>query len=429
MRERRFSVLGLAMLAACAGADPPLGPAVRPVARGATEAIRFNALNMGQMRRGMEIGRYVWGIACGSPYGRVFWVSGLGFRRENTFRERFAEVFGDAGFDVAGAVYADGADRQRARYIVTGELREVRMELCREQSWLFGADQGISGVGTVKIDWTVYAPAEERVAYRTSTTGRAKLAAGVPEGDVLLIEEGFNGAAEALAADPGFRTAVVRGGGGGGERPPDGRAPDGRRWRMVPEQERDPLPVADEPVRPVALRADPPRGGAGDGLVRVGDGMGVVVGEAEGTALVLAPLMPGERVAVRAGGTRVEGGVAARDAGRGLMLVRVPARLAAIPLRATPPDVSEPVIATGAMDDFATGMVSASGDVLLADLEGAAPQPGDPLLDAQGHLLGLALPGGRESGLHRFTGIGAALAALGVAPRHAVLDGRGRPPT
>ncbi|HYG84724.1 MAG TPA: hypothetical protein VD978_00530 [Azospirillum sp.] len=410
----RLAVLALLLLAGCAGGDPPLGPVVQPVPRGTTETIRFNTLNLGQMRRGMEIGRYVWDIDCTWPYGRVFWTSGLGFRRENTFQERFAEIFEGAGFDVAGAAYAEGTDRRRARYVVTGELREVRLELCRRRSWWTGADRGVSGVGTVKIDWTVFEPEAQRVMLRTTTTGHARLDDGVPEGDRLLLEDAFSGAAEALAAEPAFRKAVGRGGAA--------QTPDGKRWRMVPPEQRDPTPIAAEPIRAVVSS----KGGAGDGLARVGGGVGVVVGAVEGAALVLAPLAAVDAVPVRVGGTAAEGTVAARDAGRGLMLVRVPARLAAMRLRGTPAEVSEPVMTTGAGNDFATGMVAALGEGILADLEGAAPRPGDPLLDAGGALLGFALPGRAEGGLSRFVPAAEALAALGVTPK--ALDGSHQAP-
>lgn len=411
----RPALYTLCLLAACAGTDPPLGPAVPAVAPGSTETIRFNTLSLGQMRRGTAIGRYVWDIDCASPYGRMFWTSGLGFRRENTFHERFAEIFEGVGFDVAGAVHAAGSDRQRARYVVTGELREVRLELCRRRSWWSGSDRGISGVGSVKIDWTVYEPDAQRVVLRTATTGHAAVEDGVPEGDRLLVEDGFSSAAEALAAEPAFRRAVMRGGG-----VPD---PGGRRWRMVPEDRRDPVPVTD-PIVAEPIGADPwPADGPGTGLVRVGDGAGVVVGASGGGALVVAPLVPDDRVLVRAGTASAQGGVAgavigtvaARDGGCRLMLVQVPAPLAAMRLRPAPAAVSEPVIATGVGSDFATGMVAALGDGILADLEGASPRPGDPLLDASGHLLGFARGGRADGGLHRFVPAAEALAALGVA--------------
>lgn len=426
----RFAILAALLLAACAGADPPLAPDVRPVASGSTETLRFNALNLGHMRRGMQIGRYVWDIRCGMPYERVFWKSGLGFRRENSFRERFAEVFEDAGFDVAGAAYADGADKQRARYVVTGELREVRLELCQRQHWLITSEKGISGTGSVKIDWIVYASEDQRVVHRTSTTGHAVLDDGVPEGDVLLIEDGFSSAATGLAADPDFRAAVAR---GGSPMPAMGGASAG------PSPTPEPTP---EPIHATSLRltGPPPFPGLlddnttriADTVVRVGSGRGVVVGEVGGEALVLAPRAPDDTVSVQAGRVTLQGTVARRDAASGLMLVRVPARLTALPLRTAALEVSEPVHATADGMVFAPGIVGGLGvGVLQADLEGPAPQPGDPLLDEAGNLVGLALAGRREAGLTPFVPVADALAALGVVPvrTHANLDGRGRPPT
>ena len=461
MGARRFPIVGLALLAACAGADPPLGPVVHPLAPGSTEPLRFNALNMGQMRRGTEIGRYVWDIDCGSPYGRVFWTSGMGFRRENTFRERFAEAFGDAGFDVVGAVYADGADRQRARYVVTGELREVRLELCRRRDWLFGGDGGISGTGSVKIDWTMYASEEQRVVHRTSTTGHAAFDDGVPEGDVLLIEDGFSTAVAALAAEPGLRAAGARGGppvppamGGAAAGPPP--VPEGMPVQMpglMAERVFGPVhlapphvasPVPDEPA-PFLGPLEDNAGRIAAAMVRVGAGRGVVVGAADGHALVLAPRVAGDTVPVQAGPVRELGTIVRRDAASGLMLVRVPvplpARLAALPRRPDPPEVSEPVYTTADGVAFAPGLVAglvaglAGG--IQADLE-EEPEPGDPLLDEAGNLLGVALAGRREAGLSRFVPIADALAALtapGTVPardamrQDANLDGPGLPPT
>lgn len=432
----RFPILAALLLAACAGAEPPPRPGPPPVASGSTETVRFNTLNLGKMRRDMQIGRYVWDITCGLPYERVFWKSGMGFRRENTFRERFAEVFEEAGFDVAGAVYADGADKRRARYVVTGELREVRLELCRRQHWLIATDKGISGTGSIKIDWTVYATEEQRIVHRTSTTGHAVLEDGVPEGDVLLIEEGFGSAATALAADPGFRAAVARGGvppqavmpamGGASAGPSE-----------TPDSAAEPEPVHDEPLRlsgpaPFAGLLDDNTGRIADTVVRVGAGRGVVVGDVAGHALVLAPRAAADTVSVHAGRVTLQGSVERRDALRGLMLVRVPARLPALPLRTAALEVSEPVHTTADGAAFAPGIVGGLGvGVLQADLEGPAPEPGAVLLDEAGNLVGLALAGRRDAGLTPFVPVADALAALGVAPVrfNTNLDGRGRPPT
>ncbi|HYG88994.1 MAG TPA: serine protease [Azospirillum sp.] len=422
----RLPILAVLLLAACAGGDIPPVVAVRPVPTGSTEPLRFKELNTGLMRRGMEIGRYIWSLDCVPPYDRVFWKSGEGYRRYNTFHERFAETMRDAGFDVAGKGYDEGEDRQRARYTVTGELREVRLELCRRIHWLFGLDKGLSGTGTVKIDWIVYALGEQRVVHRTTTTGHAVLDSGVPEGDALLLEEGFSSAVSALAADPGFRAAVAHG------HPP---AMGGASAGSVP------LLPPSAPARSMALSvtgAAPFRGvpednaeRIADALVQVGRGRGVVVGQVDGNAVILAPAAPGDTVTVRAGRVALEGTVERRDHATGLMLVRVPARLDALPVRTAMLEVSEPVHVTIEGAAFSSGIVAGLMGGIQADLTGPAPEPGDPLLDSSGNLVGLALRGRVRSGLASFVPIGEALAALGVEAAGAKprLDAGGRPPT
>lgn len=432
----RFSLLAVLLLAACTGGDlPPVAP-VHPVPTGSTEPLRFKELNTGLMRRGMVVGRYVWDIDCAPPYDRVFWQSGEGYRRYNTFRERFAETMRDAGFSVVGDAHQEDDERKHARFIVTAELREVRLELCRRVRLLFNIDKGTSGTGTIKIDWTVYASAERRVVHRTTTTGHAVLDSGVPEGDVLLVEDGFSSAVAALAADPGFRAAVSL------AAPPP--AMGGASVAAFA-----PL-AAETPVHPVAVLtltgAAPFRGvlennanRIADALVQVGNGRGVVVGEADGRAVILAPLAMGDTVSVHAGRVVLEGTVERRDAATGLMLVRVPARLGALPLRTAGPDVSEPVTATSDGEDFTSGIVAGIGTgigagragPIHADLDGAPPHPGAPLLDDGGNLLGLALPRQGRGGPASFVPVGDALSALGVQvaggkPR---LDAGGRPPT
>ncbi|MGQ9364873.1 serine protease [Azospirillum sp. ST 5-10] len=419
------------LLPACAAwssGEPPPPRAVPPmVAPGATEPLRFGGLGLGSMRRGTEIGRYVWGIDCAAPFGRTFWTSGRHLREGTSWEERFAEVMGAAGYDVAGGgdrFYEIKEQRRRARYSVAAELRDVRLELCRREDWITGADLGISGAGSVKVDWALYDAEAARLLHRVTTTGSAAVDGGVPEGDVLLIEEAFAAAVEGLAADDGFRAAVAKGGG-----PPPSL-----------------VPAALQPAGPPAAAAlgvdtPPPLGGTVEAargriaaaLVAVGTGRGLVVGEAEGGAVLLAPAAAaggGDTVTVRpAEGVALDGAVAGRDARTGLVLVRVPARLTALPLRSGGVAVSEPVhrLLDG-RGRTAAGIVGGrhtdarwGGTVLLADLDGPPPRPGDPLLDDAGNLVGLALPEAPampgDDALPAFVPAGDALAALGATLR------------
>jgi len=131
-------------------------------------------------------------------------------------------------------------------------------------------------------------------------------------------------------------------------------------------------------------------------------------------------------------GVVLTGIVEGRDAASGLALVRVPARLTAVPVRGAAVAVSEPVsVAMRQGSESALGIVGAVRpdpargiDVIQADLGalgllGVSVEAGDPLLDEAGAVVGLALgPGGLSAatppGLVAFVPLGPLLARLGA---------------
>lgn len=460
---RRFPALaGLLLAAACATMEPP-EPAgrVAPVPPGSTEPIRFDDLRLVQMRRGDEIGRYVFGIDCAPPYDSLYWTTGRNLHEQGTYEARFREALTEAGFDVAGAgggTLDRDSDRKRARFAVSGELRDVRMELCRREHWLTGASRGESGQGTARVDWSVHRIGDGRLVHRATTTGTAMLDHGVPQGRILLVEEAFLDAALKLAADPAFRGAVARPGVVlGGPVPaadsappaapapvsPEPSAPTALRPADKPDASTIPIAAA-APAGPVAARDDALTGA----ILQVGHGRGVTVGVVDGGSLILATAAAAgnaDTVSVRpARGVTLDGTVERRDALLGLVLVRVPARLTALPPRPDPPAVSEPVRAaskggTALSPGIVARMEPNAGDAQapepgLADLAGAVPAAGDPLLDEAGRLVGIVLaalanPGPARQGLTPFVAAGAALARLGVELRRtdgAPADAAGR---
>lgn len=454
----RFPALAAALLlASCATLDaPPKAKTAPPVARGSTEPVRFAELALGSMRRGMTIGRYVWDIDCAPPYEDVYWTTGRNLRQGSTVEERFAEVLTDAGFDVAGRLNGDRdpeADRRRARYSVQGDLRDIRLELCRRKNWLTGSGKGDSGTGSVRVDWSVFDAATGRIVHRVTTTGVARKDAGVPQGEIMLIEEAFATAAEALAADFGFRAVVSKGSVPNGG--PTGNVSSGGALVSTPSRASSPglvstaspivssapvsgglasSPPPERPVHPGGASSvlDPaptsvdtpyapnptlivhgPAAGPGyaedpsarvsAATVRVGEGRGVVIGEVDGQSIILALILAADAgvdttvIVKPAQGVTLDGAVAARDTLSGLALVRVPARLTAAPLRVGEPAVSEPVTAVvKGGGDPASGIVAAlradprTGLTLIqVDVTGPEPGLGDPLVDDAGNLLGL----------------------------------------
>lgn len=437
MISRLFVLLPL-VLSACATPaprDPPL--AVATVAPGSTEPIRFGDFGLREMRRGTEIGRYVWGIDCAGPYDSIHWTTGRGVTPGGGVEQRFRDVLERAGFDVAGAGAGDfdrRTDAKRARFVVSAELRSADLTLCRRTHWLTGAKRGESGEGSIAIDWSVHAAEDGRLVHRVATRGTATLPDGVPEGDALLLEDAFANAAGALAADPGFRAAVGLG---------------GMRVSGVPG---DPEGAAVAVVTP-GPAFGPPGGRQQEtvtaAIVQVGAGRGVVIGEGGGQSYLVTPLAaagPDDTVTVRpARGVALDGVVTARDGQNGLALVRVPARLTALPVREDAAEVSEPVqAATEGGRSRRLGIVAGMpGDGMAlgqADLSGAPPAAGDPLLDESGNLVGilLAAPPFGEPARHGLTPfvpvaeacrrLGVAVTALGTGGTHR-LDRTPAPPT
>ncbi|MGY0711833.1 serine protease [Azospirillum argentinense] len=461
-----LALAALLALAACMGGDLPQTRKSPPVARGSTEPVRFDGLSLGSMRRGMVTGRYVWALECWPPYEDVYWTSGRSLHENSTFQERFAEVLADAGYDVAGVQGSDYEaefDRKRARYILRGDLRAVNSDLCRRRSWLTGGSEGVSGIGSLRVDWAVYDAVTGRLVHRVTTTGVARKDSGVPQGDVLLIEEAFATAVEALGADPGFRAAVSRGGaiassgpaivssgrGGVSTAPPGASSGVAGVSSAPPGASSGPAVVSTaavetvtvdpggasagpapflEETRPPSLIlriADPLQGYADDPAVRVSaatvrvgpeerKGRGIVLGELDGQSLLLT-LDAGLDATVTVApsrGVSLDGAVMARDVPGGIALVRVPARLRAAPLRLDVPAVSEPVMAVLERgDDTAPGILAArradpqaapgvEATLLQADLAGPDPAPGDPLVDEAGNLLGVARSAPPPGGAH-----------------------------
>ncbi|WP_143268366.1 S1C family serine protease [Azospirillum agricola] len=429
------------LLGGCLASAPQPRPTLAPpVAAGTTEPLRFAELSIGSMRRGTEIGRYVWGIDCAPPYDTVYWTSGANMRRGSTFDERFDEVMAAAGFDVVGrqgGPDAPGATRNRARFTVQGDLRDVRLELCHRSNWLTGADKGSSGSGSARVDWTVYDARNGRLVHRVSTTGTSRQDGGVPQGDTLLVEEAFASAAERLAADGGFRAVLTRGGSpAGGHSPvPGGASAAG-------------LPPLDAPRIDTALiirtpaadggGAEDPTARAGAAQVRAGEGYGLVIGEVPGEtgrdSLLLVPGVGlGDGVTVRpARGVTLDGRVEGRDAASGLALVRVPARLTAVPVRGGTVEVSEPVsvamrrgavsaagIVGAVRPDPVRGIAVIQADLGSVALFGAPVAAGDPLIDEAGAVVGVALgpqamSAATPPGLVAFLPVGPLLARMGA---------------
>ena len=251
-----LAVIGLAALFAgsgCTMIDPQLksgAEAVAPQPPG-TRALplRFERLE-GRMHHGAEIGRYVWGLFCKPPYRTIAWETG---RRLISNRE-YSDVFYDAmthlGYDVAGdpgRMFEREEDEARAELLVSGQVDEIALDMCRRYSWWFGGFVGYTGAAIIRVVWTVYDHLQRRVVYQTVTTGFGQEDETNSDAREIILQRAFTDAASALGKDDGFRRLVFQ--------------PQSRTTSQGTPADSMPAPLAaptslTQP-RPAELRSDP----------------------------------------------------------------------------------------------------------------------------------------------------------------------------
>ncbi|HYI71965.1 MAG TPA: S1C family serine protease [Skermanella sp.] len=440
-------------------AEPLTPPAeARPV------PIRFGELQA-KLRRGDRIGGYVIGFTCLGPFDPITWTTGREMMDRSDVADMFHEELSAAGYDVTGnpgRLFEREEDEERAELVVSAQVTDVKMNVCRKMGWwLIESDViGEEVEASVKVDWTVYSRLERRMVLRTSTRGYTDSGSATEDGKILALEQAMAGAIANLAADPDFRAAAFaardadlsvpaleRGGGIGGgtgssRRPPVDNTVSDARLKPMPTAllvddaaklqsvRLPPVPAFTTPIQDHVERVT---GAAVLVASGTGHGSGVLVGK-DGLVLTNYHVVGNsERVrVVLDDGTALTGVVERRHKIRDVALVLIEGgRFAPLPVRATPLTVSEEVYAVGAplqerlRGTVTRGIVSAfrrdrlTGlETIQADVSIQGGNSGGPLVDAQGNLAGLAVagyvvPGGAGSaGLNLFIPIADALDRL-----------------
>jgi len=440
-------------------AEPLTPPAeARPV------PIRFGELQA-KVRRGDRIGGYVIGFTCLGPFDPITWTTGREMMDRGDVADMFHEELSAAGYDVTGnpgRLFEREEDEERAELVVSAQVTDVKMNVCRKMGWwLIESDViGEEVEASVKVDWTVYSRLERRMVLRTSTRGYTDSGSATEDGKILALEQAMAGAIANLAADPDFRAAAFaardadlsvpaleRGGGIGGgtgssRRPPVDNTVSDARLKPMPTAllvddaaklqsvRLPPVPAFTTPIQDHVERVT---GAAVLVASGTGHGSGVLVGK-DGLVLTNYHVVGNsERVrVVLDDGTALTGVVERRHKIRDVALVLIEGgHFAPLPVRATPLTVSEEVYAVGAplqerlRGTVTRGIVSAfrrdrlTGlETIQADVSIQGGNSGGPLVDAQGNLAGLAVagyvvPGGAGSaGLNLFIPIADALDRL-----------------
>ncbi|EWY40680.1 hypothetical protein N825_35500 [Skermanella stibiiresistens SB22] len=439
-------------------AEPPTPPA-----QSRKVPIRFGELQA-RLRRGDVIGGYVIGFTCMGPYDPVTWTSGRTMMDREDVADLFHEEMSAAGYDVAGnpnRLFEAGEDEQRAELVVSAQVVDVKMNICRKMGiWLIqSAIIGEDVEASVKVDWTVYSRLERRMVLRATTWGYHGGGDATEDGRILALEQAFASAIANLAADRRFAAVGFTSDDGPSTLP---ALETGGGIAMPP-----PVPAASIPAVPAAspAHAGLARGGLDDTarlqtvrlatrspfttpiqdhveavtgatvLVATGTGHGSGVLVSRDGLLLTNHHVVGESDRVRvtlADGTALTGKVERRHKPRDVALVRIEGRgLPALPVRTQPLSVSEDVYVVGApleerlRGTVTRGIVSAMRrdrltglELIQADASIQGGNSGGPLVDARGNLAGLTvsarvMPGGDAStGLNFFIPIADALDRL-----------------
>lgn len=422
-------------LASCAG--PPMQvakvenkppPVIPPGVE--MEAIEFAKVVV-NLRRGTKIGTYeAAGVILVGPCKDfaedIFWNQGRVTTRDLEFADIFYEELSGAGFNVVGdpnKMFNQAEERQKAVYSVGARITNIKMHVCDHVDYWEGRSVGKqSGEASVKVVWQVYSKLARRVVYETATEGSTKFGGsfggGVPDGEIVLLQQAFGAAAGNLAADPNFRDLLVL-------------------------REAEPVTAAGyatTTISKVAVHKEPITE-----YMRevIGATVTLSLGDSHGSGFVISKdglIMTNQHVVGGArrilvefsSGLKIEGEVLRTHKLRDVALVRVPVRgLQVLPIRPAPARVGEEVYAVGTplrRDLRATvtkGIVSALRKDertrlthIQSDADVHGGNSGGPLVDARGNVIGIAVSiigiRKRSIGLNFFIPIHDALAKLNI---------------
>ncbi len=429
------ALAGAMALASCAGPamqvakvenKPP--PAIPPGVE--MEAIEFAKVVV-NLRRGTKIGTYVpAGVILVGPCKDfaedIFWNQGRVTSRGLEFADIFYEELSGAGFNVVGdpnKMFNQAEERKKAVYSIGARVTEIKMHVCDHVDYWKGLSVGKqSGEASVKVAWQVYSKLGRRVVYETATEGYTKFGGafggGVPDGEIVLLQQAFGAAAGNLAADTKFRDLLVL-----KEAEPVTAAGYATTAISRIAQFNDPVTEHMNEVTGATVTLSL-GGGFGSGFVISKDGLIMtnfhVVGDAK-RILVEFP-----------SGLRIEGEVLRSHKLRDVALVKVPVRgLQVLPIRAAPARVGEEVYAIGTpyqrdlRASLTRGIVSALRKdkrtkltLIQSDVDIQGGNSGGPLVDARGNVIGISVSGigvaKMSAGLNFFIPIHDALAKLNM---------------
>lgn len=185
-----------------------------------TSPIGFEKLVSG-IKRGEVIGAFHTGYSpdgdiCNHQSGAVLtWAQGNQqlAGRDDDIANVFYQTMTDLGYTTVGnpaVIFNQSQERNKARYLVGGRVRDIQTNICNESSLWDGHNlHTASGEMYMEIEWTLYDAQLREPVYTTKTKGHAIRENGVYDGFFLLYSEAVEDAIYDLGNDEGFYRKVT----------------------------------------------------------------------------------------------------------------------------------------------------------------------------------------------------------------------------
>lgn len=375
------------------------------------------------LTRGQVIGSYRDASGCGAAK-KIYWSSGQLKVQDEDLNDVFFTALKRANYNVVGdpqQLFGDyAADVPDPEYLVGGIVSAVNMDICDEyNSWYDRYLNRQNGIAAMDVTWQVFSTLERKVVYEAKTRGSGGLEAGVPDGEIAILESAFAAAAENLAADQGFHDLLA-----GDGKSIAAQAPAGGPAIAIPS-------------------ASPFTGGIAGNIRRIERSVvTVVTGGGHGSGFFVAPKLVLTNHHVAGGSKRVKlqfvdgkevyATVLRSHPDRDVALLEVEAgSYEALPIRGMRVSITEEVYAVGSpLDESLVGTVTRgivsqikpderALEYIQADVSIQHGSSGGPLLDRDGNVVGIsnaALMDQANSsmGINFFIPIGDALKKLNI---------------
>ncbi len=381
--------------------------------RGAVELSRLNADKL-IGKPWLHLKR---GLVC-LPNGKEDWKAkdSEGFSHSAMLLAAFRDELSKAGFR-SGADTSDlfAAHTENVEIQVGGLVNDLQVDLCTSHNTIMPYQ---TGHASMDIEWQIYSTTQGRIIGRVPTHAVMDVPPS-SDGEQKLLRGVFAASARALANSPEFIEAVKASHGGSA---------------TAPQTSRSPLQISLPPATgPLSFDQ------AQKGVVSI------FTADAFGSGVLISPegyILTNHHVAGDVGRVRVRwpngvdtvGEVVRADKRRDVALIKTspPAGAPALAIRHTDPRLGETVFALGTPleREFAgtltRGVVSTVRRIenglpfIQSDVAVDHGNSGGPLLDEQGHVLGLTdwgySPDGVSHNLNFFIPIDEALRALALSP-------------